>query len=362
MGHLPKTAGSATHVPTTRYTDPDFLAAEERLLRESWSFVGLSSDLPRPGSYATLQLGGEDILLTRDSSGTAHAFRNVCRHRGVILAEGAGSASEIACPYHGWVYELDGRLRGVPRPEGFDALDHSAAGLRRLPLRELAGLLWAAREQPDHGLDAWLGDIPQRLEPYALDQMRPIQETSWILPANWKVVLEQAIDFYHVPTVHRALVPHIASEPEMLRLGAHNLQTLPIKTSSRLRQWLDASCSRAGPYTVEQRSQLQKFFIFPNLVLNALPYHFTVMQFWPEGTDQCRLHYRFCERVGGGSLERLRSRASWLASRWILYEDIRLLPRIRRGHAQSGELVQPLHHHERAVAHFHATLGAAIPG
>lgn len=360
MGSPPTPAGSASHVPTTRYTDPDFLAAETRLLRESWSFVGLSSDLPQPGSYATTTLHGEDILLTRDASGTAHAFRNLCRHRGVVLADGAGTADTIACPYHGWVYELDGRLRGVPRPEGFKRLDRDTARLERLPLEEHAGLLWTCRGEPDHTLASWLGDIPERLEPYALEQMRPIQVADWTLPANWKVALEQAIDFYHVATVHKVLVPHIAAEPEMLTLGAHNLQTLPIKTSSRLRRWLDETCSRAGPYSDAQKSQLQKFFVFPNLVLNALPYHFTVMQFWPDGTDQCRLHYRFCERRGAGGVEKLRATASWLASRWILYEDVRLLARIRRGHAQSSALQQPLHQHERAVAHFHATLGASI--
>ncbi|MFT4977311.1 MAG: phenylpropionate dioxygenase-like ring-hydroxylating dioxygenase large terminal subunit [Myxococcota bacterium] len=360
MGRAPDLTGSASHVPTTRYTDPDFLDAELQLLQKSWAFAGLSGDLPRPGSYATLRLGEEDILLTRDAAGAAHAFRNICQHRGVVLAEGAGAAESIDCPYHGWVYELDGRLRGVPRPEGFDRLDRRAAGLIRLPLREQAGLLWVSRAAADHALSDWLGDIPERLSPYALEQMRPIQVADWTLPANWKVALEQAIDFYHVPTVHKSLVPHIASEPEMHTLGAHNLQTLPIKTSSKMRQWLDDACSRAGPYTDAQRSQLQKFFIFPNLVLNAMPYHFTVMQFWPEGTDRCRLHYRFCERSGARGFEKLRATASWLASRYILYEDVRLLPRIRRGHAQASTLQQPLHHHERAVAHFHATLGASV--
>lgn len=360
MGYRPHPAGSASHVPTTRYTDPDFLAAEAQLLRESWAFAGLSSDLPQPGTYTTIQLHGEDILLTRDAAGTAHAFQNVCRHRGVVLAEGSGAVEAIACPYHGWVYELDGRLRGVSRPDGYQKLDRGKAQLRRLALEERAGLLWICREQPEHALGDWLGDIPERLSPYALEEMRPIQVADWTLPANWKVALEQAIDFYHVATVHKMLVPHIAAEPEMLSLGAHNLQTLPIKTSSRLRRWLDDSCSRAGPYSDAQKSQLQKFFVFPNLVLNAMPYHFTVMQFWPDGTDQCRLHYRFCERRGARGIEKLRATASWLASRWILYEDLRLLPRIRRGHAQSSGLQQPLHKHERAVAHFHATLGAAV--
>lgn len=360
MGYVPPSAGSVSHVPTSRYTDPDVLAAETSLLRESWCFAGLSSDLPAPGTYTTVRLQRDDVLLTRGEDGVARAFRNICRHRNIILAAGAGKGSVLTCPYHGWSYGLDGRLRGVPREHGIPCLDREKSSLIPLPIRENAGLLWVARSMPDHDLSSWLGTIPDRLQPYALEQMRPIQVADWELPVNWKVVLEQAIDFYHVPTVHRALVPHIASEPEMLTFGAHNLQTLPIKATSRMRRWLDEACSRAGPYTAAQRSQLQKYFVFPNLVLNVMPYHFTVMQFWPVSTSRCRLHYRFCERTGARGVEKLRATASWLASRWILHEDLRMLPRIAHGHAQSAELQQPLHFDERAVAHFHTTLAGAL--
>ena len=356
----PRATEADPSVPTARYTDPAFLAAEQRLLQQSWLLAGLSSDLPQAGCYAVADVGGVSVLLTRAGDGQARAFRNICRHRGVLLAEGAGPAEALRCPYHGWVYELDGRLRGVSRPEGYSHLDRDAAGLRPLRVEEQGGLVWVAFSPPPVALAPWLGGVPDLLAPYALEQMRPVQTADWILPGNWKVALEQAIDFYHVPAVHQLLLPHIAAEPEMTRLGAHSHQVLPIKTSSHLRRALDRATSRGGPYSDAQRTQLQKLFLFPNLVINVLPYHLTVMQFWPEGQDRCRLRYRFCLRDGAGSLERLRVYASWLASRWILYEDVRLLERIRAGHAQAGGLEQPLHQHERAVAHFHATLGAAL--
>lgn len=356
MGDAPSASGFVRHVPTTRYTDPDILNAECQLLRSHWSLAGMSSSLPQPGSYTTGQLHDERILLTRAGDGRVRAFRNVCQHRGVVLATGSGVADGITCPYHGWTYELDGRLRGVPRPDGFTAPQLRHRGLSELHAVEDSGLIWVSQEEPAQPLSDWLGEIPGRIAPYALGDMRPIQVADWIVPANWKVVLEQAIDFYHVPMVHRALVPHIAAEPVMTVLGMHSLQTLPIKTSSRSRRWLDAASSRGGPYTDAQRAQLQKFFVFPNLVLNLLPYHFTIMQFWPDGTNQARLHYRFCLRRGASLIEGARAHASWLASRWILHEDLRLLNRIQQGHAQSADLLQPLHSHERAVAHFHGNL------
>ena len=140
----------------------------------------------------------------------------------------------------------------------------------------------------------------------------------------------------------------------------HSLQTLHIAPYG-WRKRFDALCSRGGPYSDRQMESLHKFFVFPNLVLNVLPYHLTVMQLWPEGPTSCTMRYLFCMRSRPGILERARAYATWLASRWILYEDVKLYPLIQQGMEKGGVPRQMLHDEERSIAHFHSRLDDWLP-
>jgi len=344
-------------IPGTRYTDPEFLELErERVFRRAWVVACPAWRVSKPGDFFSFEQFGASVLIVRDEQRELRAFQNTCLHRGSRLLDGEGNTAEIRCRYHGWRYSLDGKLAHVPRPEGFESLDCSKMHLHRVRLRVLAGFVWINTGKDAPELGPTLGGIAEELAPYRLEEMRPIQERVFKLPTNWKAVLENATDFYHVPFVHSGTVtPHVETGPEIASYGDHTRQTLHIAPYG-WRGWLDDRCSRGGPYTRKQKSSLHKYLIFPNFLINVLPYHLTVMQVWPVDAENCELHYTFCRRRGARGLELARAYATLAASRYILREDLHILKWFQEGVATDAVRLQRLHEEEEAAAHFHAVL------
>lgn len=352
-----RSPGLMRSVPGTRYTDPEFLELEkERIFRRAWVVACPARRVARPGDFFSFEQFGASILVVRDKAGELRAFQNTCLHRGSRLMGGSGNTTEIRCRYHGWTYGLDGRLEHVPRPEGFEDLACEKMHLHKVRLQVLAGFVWINLMKDAPSLSGTLGGIAEELEPYALGEMRPIQEKVFKLPTNWKAVLENATDFYHVPFVHSGTVtPHVPEGPDMVSYGDHTRQTLHIAPYG-FREWLDDRCSRGGPYTRKQKSSLHKYLIFPNFLVNVLPYHLTVMQVWPVDAGNCELHYSFCRRRGARGVELTRAYATWLASRYILREDLHILRWFQEGVSTDAVRIQRLHEEEQAAAHFHGVL------
>ena len=129
----------ARTLPGRWYADPDHYAREmSAVFHRRWIGVACADDVAAPGSYVSTTVAGVPVLVTRDLSGTLRGFLNVCRHRGSPLADGCGHARALSCPYHGWVYRLDGslaRAAGVGDPVGFDMADF---GLRPVQVTTFA--------------------------------------------------------------------------------------------------------------------------------------------------------------------------------------------------------------------------------
>jgi phenylpropionate dioxygenase-like ring-hydroxylating dioxygenase large terminal subunit len=232
--------------------------------------------------------------------------------------------------------------------------------LQELHCIERCGLVWVslAKERPP--FDDSLTDILSGLEVYRFEEFSPVEARDFVFPVNWKIVLENALDFYHVAFAHSSTVSaHVQNAPTFERLGPHNVQSLFIAPYP-WRSWIDSKTARGGPYSQKQKQSLHKYFLFPNLVLNVLPYHITIMQVWPIDRQSCWMRYRFCIRKGAGLLERARVYGTWLASRWILYEDVRLYDGIQRGMNRSPFDKQPLHSEEGAIQHFHEQLTSIL--
>ncbi len=348
-------------VDASRYTDQSFLRLEvERIFKRGWIAVGPVVRVETPGSVAVLNESGLDVVVTRDQSGQLHGFRNRCMHRGSRLVHRCGQSDDIVCTYHGWRYGLDGALEHVPGDTGFGAVDVSRMRLQAVRVAEGAGLVWVCLDEQTPDFEEYLSGIVGELEPYALHEMVPIQDKVFSIPVNWKLMLENAFDYYHVPQVHRSTIyAHVDDQPELALYGDHIRQNLHI-APYRWRRFIDGRCSRAGPYSDKQLSRLHKYTLFPNTMINVLPYHLTVMRFWPDGVGNVRLHYTFCQRRGARGLEWLRAHGTWIASRLILLEDVRMLLRCQRGMDSETVPQHLLHDFEAASMHFHEVIGRWI--
>src|SRR5512143_4005877 len=126
----------------------------DRLFRERPIFMGLSTRLPKPGDYLTEDVAGMPVLMTRGTDGQVKAFANICRHRGAPVAQGCGNARAFVCPYHGWTYDLAGKLLGVTDKVGFAGIDLARHGPVRLPAAERYGMLFVRPKPVADGEDS----------------------------------------------------------------------------------------------------------------------------------------------------------------------------------------------------------------
>ncbi len=198
-------------LPKWSFFSEEMLEAEKALLfRQHWQIVCHLSDIPEAGDFVTLDMVGERALVIRDREGQVRAFHNLCRHRGsrVVAEEQGRCKSAIICPFHGWVYNLDGSLRGAAQPDSLPAMDPDEWALKPIELDIWQGFVFV-RFQP--GPQPAISDILARhddeVAQYRLDAIQPTDGRFWTenVDANWKCVRDVDNEGYHVPMAHPGL-------------------------------------------------------------------------------------------------------------------------------------------------------------
>ena len=198
---------SATTLPPVIYTSDEFMAFEKRALFDhEWLCVGVASRIPNAGDYFTCTVNDEPIIVARGKDDTIRAFSSICQHRGMQVVDDEGNCGSFKCPYHHWIYGLDGRLLGAPamdRTVDFDKKD--------FPLPALAVELWKGFVFVNFDRDASpLAPTLERYEPfvehYDLENCAcPGTFTLRGLPWNWKVMFENFNDGYHANRLHQII-------------------------------------------------------------------------------------------------------------------------------------------------------------
>ena len=200
-------AGGLRRLSTATYTDA---ARSEREWNEFFmatpQCIGLSGDLPEPGSFLTNNDLGIPILATRDVDGSFKAFVNSCRHRGVIVeTEERGTSRRFSCPFHAWTYDTGGALVGLPKSEDFGNVDKSCLGLRPLAAEERHGLLFV-HPDPEAAIDldgllgAWFND---EFPTWNFADLVPLTRQVFDTGCNWKLAMDTFGETYHFSVLHR---------------------------------------------------------------------------------------------------------------------------------------------------------------
>lgn len=214
-------AWSADHgsVPHWIYTDPSVFEREQERIFDGphWSYVALAAEVPGPGDFLRTSVGRRSVIVVRDRDGRVNVLANSCAHRGMALClAGRGRVSNLTCPYHQWVYDLGGRLRGVPFRRGVRGrggmpadFDPDAHGLQRFAVAERNGVVFAAAPAADPpGLEDYLGEKMLYFFDRVFDgrELRVLGHQRHRIPANWKLVIENIKDPYHASLLHVFLV------------------------------------------------------------------------------------------------------------------------------------------------------------
>jgi Rieske 2Fe-2S family protein len=202
-------------LPGSAYSDPELFAREQELIFERmWFCAASSADIGKAGSFRTVQIGRESILLTRSRKGEARGYFNICRHRGAKLCteESGEGARSFQCPYHAWTYDLEGKLIAAPNLTKMPDIDRFDYGLRKVHVREWLGYVWVSlAEEPLPFEETVIGDVRTRLgdieslEHYGVENLALGKRITYDVKANWKLIIENFMECYHCATIHPEL-------------------------------------------------------------------------------------------------------------------------------------------------------------
>jgi phenylpropionate dioxygenase-like ring-hydroxylating dioxygenase large terminal subunit len=190
------------------YADPGLFQRERtELFRNHAQFVGPSCMLPQPGDFYAFGDTGIPILVVRREDRSLAAFVNICSHRGAPLGEGCGQARKnrlLSCPYHGWSYDLEGNLVGLPfGKEGFNELDRATLGLRRLDVQEKDGLIFVMpNPELRFDINEVLGGIGATMSGFGFDRHHLFGIKRVETAINWKLNMDTFHEFYHFDALH----------------------------------------------------------------------------------------------------------------------------------------------------------------
>ena len=197
----------AETLPPFCYTSQAFYAREvERIFLKEWNLIGRDDRIPKAGDYFALDFAGVPVIVVRGKDGVVRALANTCRHRGAKVMAGEGNCAALRCPYHSWTYALDGTLKGAPEMDatiGFDKADFALLPIR---LETWAGFMFINFDSGAVPLMTFLGDLPEKLAPYHFEDMTCTRRAEYDLACNWKIYVENAMESYHVPTVHMSSI------------------------------------------------------------------------------------------------------------------------------------------------------------
>ncbi len=270
-------------LPGYYYSNPQVFAQEmETIWRNTWHFVGWEKDLPNPGDYLTCTIGEEPIFVIRQPDGKLQAMHNVCPHRGARLLDGQDNCKFIRCPYHSWNFNLEGKLTEVKQPQLFLDIDQSNIYLLKGRVDTLGGFIFVSPSPEGESFTDFLAGIPEHFHEYNQfgHELIKVACYSYDQPINWKILVENYLDFSHIPFVHsQTLVKQwgvdVQNHFEATQIG---------------RNWKSVFRFKNKPEETRY-----DFYIFPNLAIMADNWRVEVWRFQPINYKRTIIEIFMCQ-------------------------------------------------------------------
>lgn len=348
--------------PVDIYTCADRASREKDALFKRYPIsMGLSCTLPGPNTYRADDLAGVPVLLTRDSNGVAHAFLNVCRHRGARIAEGSGDCgAAMTCPYHGWGYRSDGTLAGIPDRRNFHGLDVEREALTPLPMVERDGMLWVGLTPGTAlDLDAHLGNLNGELASYGFGNYHYYESRVLRHQMNWKIAIDTFLEPYHFAVLHKTTVNPIFLPNLCLvhEFGLNLREILPRRSIETLR------AKAEDDWDLVYHCALV-YVLFPNTVVVMQADHVELWRIFPDGdrTDACvmTLEFYIPEPVQSDAARRHWDANMELVLRTVQTEDFPTGEGIQKGLGAGAQAAVVYGRNEPALQSYHRSVRQAM--
>jgi choline monooxygenase len=342
-------------IPSTWYHDPEIAEAERRsVFGNTWQAVGRVDQVATPGRFFTTELAGEPILVVRDEAGVLRAFYNVCRHRAArVVAEAEGRVKKLRCRYHGWTYDLAGKLRGTPEFDGVAEFCREDNGLPEVAVATWGPVVWVHLGQAPPELSQFLTPLPERSASLGLEALRFVERREYQIACNWKVFVDNFLDGgYHVNSIHPGLAGVLDySSYRTTVFGNTVVQISPIK---RPNDPDDVAKVRAG-------DAAYYWWVYPNFMMNLYQGVMDTNLVLPLGPNACRVVFDFYFGNTEGDEQRQFIAQSTAVGHQIQLEDLGICEEVQRGLAsRSYNTGRFSVRREAGGYHFHRLLAGSL--
>jgi phenylpropionate dioxygenase-like ring-hydroxylating dioxygenase large terminal subunit len=344
LGAVDEALAKGWTIPASWYADASVYSLElERIFGRAWTLVGPEQQLANPGDHIIAQAGHVPVVVTRDLEGELHGFVNVCRHRAYPVATEDGCRKLLQCAYHAWTYELDGRLNRAPRAEAEPGFDKADFSLVPVSVDTWGPLVWV---NPDPhapplreaypGFESLAAEHGMDFSGYTYHS-----RSSYSIPANWKVWVENASECYHCPTIHQ----HSFSDAYEVAHGVYEY-----------RNEGKVLCQLTPPNAKGERfglagQEYRYWYLFPSTFLQMDDFYTSAGRVHPTGVESCVTDGDSWLQPGLDPAAVAEWDEMW---RMTMQEDIDAVaiqqPNLRSGLVPHGRLMPSS---ESAIAHFH---------
>ena len=351
IAELRRDAGNALGLPGLVY-GPEFFALERRrLFPRTWCAIAYESDMPGAGDALPVELAGWPLLVVRGEDDEVRVFHNVCRHRQMqVVPEACRARRTLNCPWHGWAYDLRGRLLATPRIGGRREHRDPRFDERGLDLKPVRSGIWLDMvfvnlDGRAPTLDEHLRPLRDLLHEYDFSGLEVGDRLAMNYPGNWKLTMEGAIEDYHLPVVHPELVqgeveshPRLDHVPRCFFANSSRREYEDPRTSGEA-----AALGSGLPGITRSRTGPPRTFaigVFPSAFITTRPNHLSVFLCLPEGYRHTRLDFRFYYKgkaARGFAGARRRIVEFWQR---VFEQDLPLVERVQRNseRPESGDI------------------------
>lgn len=387
-------------IATEYYTSPEiFRREQEMIFRRAWLMVGRVDEIPEPGDFIVRDMPTlkASVIIARGKDGQVRAFHNACSHRGVALVcQERGNALTFRCPYHAWVYRVDGTLSAIPGEQDFPHVDKAANGLAPIHLNTWSGFIFLNfAEEPEVTLHEFLAGIDTMLEGAPFEQFPFYVAVTDEIDCNWKNLVNAFNEGYHVAILHnKTLRPAVVPKEnphlhylDIKHFGPHSAGTVQrnfdYNPQAPTLTWVYAQMlptsapdkdaikeGRAGFYEHPGINRLkipnfgtETITIFPNISIQPLANGYLFYQFWPISEGRMRTEVRIYGRHAPRTLREEFAMANTLAAtRDVVVEDMAMSRRQQIGFESGGKKYQNFGQNEPLLRMFTRDYEAYLAG
>lgn len=286
----------AKTLPGDYYTaETIFSKEQEKIFAKEWLCIGRASKLKKPGDFFLVDIAGESLIVTLDSTGKFHAHFNVCRHRGTrVCVEPTGHfLKHMQCPYHAWTYGTDGKLVTAPHMHEAKHFDKSKYGLFQAGIAQWEGFLFVNIDPKAKPFEKAWKPMIGRLSRYGLSEIAVGHRVVYDVAANWKLVFQNYNECLHCPTMHPELstiLPYTSGANDLIE-GPHLGGYMEIRPPNESATLNGRACGRLVSDTIPEDDKKRAYYytFMPNMFLSIHPDYVNYYLIHPIDAEHTRI-------------------------------------------------------------------------